>query len=314
MDYSCATTNRYGFLDSSDHGMTSSTTQNKRKTKKKRKPKHSKLVDKCINTEASTEATADVVEDVIQSQEQIATNTEQSVASDVKCDINDQQPDRDIETQTAESANALGTSSCGSPKPTDTSRDGTDDLDDMNDDPAGSLNSLKTKWSEICFEEEKSLKAEQEQKRTSEVTMADPELVFSEHRVYPTVYFYNSNFGNGNRRSIDWYDSDRHDRFNQQREPNNAQMKKVREMPRRRKKYTSTGTDDTYVDEKRSVDGRYADSYNESNDRSSQYTNESYQREFVNSTNRYNKFKHDTARFHSERGFTRRRSDFVRNV
>lgn len=326
MDYSCDVSNRYiGFLDSSDHGnsMTSSATQNKRKTKKKRKPKHSKLIDKCINTEPSPEAT-DVTEDVTQNQEQSTSNAKQSLPTDTipyDTAIKDQQPiNHEIEKQTAECP-LNGAPKCGSSEQSDTLHNGTNDnatdVDDMNVDTvtAGSLNPTETKWSEICFEEEKSLMA-QEQNKSSEDAVTDPELVFNEHRVYPTVYFYNSNFGNGNCRTFDWYDSDRRGRFNNQPDTTNSSaLKKVHQKPQHRKSYnTSTGTDDTYMDEKYSVDGRYADSYNESNDRSSQYTNESNHREFTNSTNHYKKYKHGTTRFHSNRSFTRRRSDFVRNV
>lgn len=347
MDYGCEVTNRYiGYLDSSDHGndMTSSSAHNKRKNKKKRKPKHGKFVDKCINTEPSSEATKNDDEHVMKNQDPSPSNVSQSLPTDTDCDAatsenqasesnegKNQGKNNEIKMQTTEcipnSAPSIGPSN-----PSDASHDqAKDHQTDKNSSskttaPDDGFNTTGTKWSEICFEEEKSLMVQNDPKSNDDVTkqtVNDPELVFSEHRVYPTLYFYNSNFGNRNRRTVEWFDLEQRHRNSYNNSYNNdepieranEERKKKRQKPGRRKKYTSTGTDDNNIDDTNSADEKYVDSYNQFNDHASQHTNDSNYREFINTQFvRFNQFKHGATRFHSERTYTRRRSDIVRNV
>lgn len=371
MDYGCDVSNRYmGYLDSSDHGtsqMSSATGKTKRKTKKKRKPKNTKFIEKCINTIADHKSESTDIGDVIenhhhqyQQQQQLQ---QESFSNDSGCDKtveNDQQMTMNHETDSNSTDFPKSLPSCDSLiMQSDILQDEVTGAIDSKFDTADTVNNDKDrKWSVICFEEEKSLlKQEHQPNRTEEKKdqesqskeddfmsniLNEPELAYGKQRVYPTLYFYNSSFGNRNRRTVDWHNSDRrinsknHKNHNNitnntnnininienNTEKNNYERKKKRRNGRRQKKFTSTGTEDNNWDgnqknEMHLVDDKYTDSNNESNDRSSQHTNESNtisHREYINLKNRYNQIKHG-AQFHSEQTFTQRRpSEFVRNV
>lgn len=351
MDYGCDVSNRYtGYLDSSDHGnsMSSFINKNKRKTKKKRKPKNQnhKLVDKCINTEQSDQCI--YIEPLEQSTtpEVVGMNDtadkQQSFSTDNKSEVIEPIQLHDTESNiTADFQKS--SSNCDSPMQSDTTHDEVKDTNEKNTTMID-LNAKDTKWSEICFEEEKTLMAMESQSNDDNTQKAinEPELMFNEHRVYPTIYFYNSNFGNRIQRAVDWHNSGRRSRndseINRNNDANrnndtnksndtnrNNDEKKPRRRNRpkyqkRRQKYQTTETDDknhqSNCDGPRSDDGKHTDSHNSSNEHTSQQTNEhineaSNRRESINSKNNYKKFNHGMP----ERNFTRRRRpDFVRNV
>lgn len=340
MDYGCDVSNRYtGYLDSSDHGNTlgSSTGKNKRRTKKKRKPKHHKLVDKCINTDDYVNESHEIGDTAT------TINNQQSFENDRPCDdINYEnksaQHESETELSTTDCPESL-TSSYGSPTQSDMSKDevkgengnGGGGVDEQDDDSENTIenisapqninnnnNNNETKWSEICFEEEKSLMAMESQSNDDKKSLIDSDLV-----VYPTVYFYNSNFGNRIRRTVDWYDSDRRSKNNEtefeDRNDEGTKKKRHHRNARYRKKNSGTETNENKdlntMAETRSNDAK-TKTHNESttNDRSSQHTNEqsnkSNHRGDTNTKNRYNKLMHGMP----QRTFTRRRPDFVRNV
>lgn len=368
MDYGCDVSNRYtGYLDSSDHGNSlnnSNIGKNKRKNKKKRKPKNKVFNKKqIVGADQNSESTdiGDLIENQQQQQPlQIFSNDNEH---DEKLD-NYQQMTKNHETDSNSTDFPKSLPSYYSPTIlSDISQDEFIEENEMDDNNYGIddvSKDLGRKWSVICFEEEKSLLErkkniteveeeepdEQEEHKESQFkddsdtfskTLEEPELMFSHHRVYPTVYFYNSSFGNRHRRTVDWHNSSRrlpninssqHFIKNDDIEKTNYEKKKKRRYGKRQKRYnkaTETGIgdnnpDDNNKNEIHSVDEKnYADSHNESNDHTSQHTNESNStannyREYINAKNRYNQFKHG-ANVHSERTFTRRRrSDFVRNV
>lgn len=344
MDYGCDVSNRYtGYLDSSDHGnsMSSFINKNKRKTKKKRKPKNQnqKLVDKCINTEQSDQCINIEPLEQINAPEAVGmTDTvdkQQSLSTDNKSDVIEPIQQRDTEPNTTTDSHK-SSSNCDSSMQSDTTHDEVRDKNEKNS-TMDVLKAMETKWSEICFAEEKTLMAMESQSNddNTQKSINEPELMFNEHRVYPTIYFYNSNFGKKNQRTIDWHNSGRRSRndseihrnndTNRNNETNrsNDEKKPLRrnrqKYQKRRQKY-QTGTEDSNhqsnYDGPRSDDGKHTDSHNSSNDRTSQQTNEhinetSDHHEFINSKNNYNKFNHGMP----ERTYTRRRRpDFVRNV
>lgn len=313
MNYGCDVSNRYtGYLDSSDHGnsMSSSMSKNKRKTKKKRKPKNQKLkVDKAVDTMENAES-----KDIAGVPE-----AQQSLPIDDKEDRND-----DIESlhQVTLDSSIDGLSSlpsCGSPMQLDTSKDATEH-DDNGNISNGIIDGIATKWSVICFEEEQNLMSHEvnDQHCDEQKFVDEPEMVFKDQRIYPTVYFYNSKFGNKNRRVVynDSHDRNRRPQPNNDNESNNhindeKPKKRRNRNGRNRQKNTSNDMNDNKkgdTTEIQSPDEIQNDSHNESADRASQQTGESNNREY--SKNQYNKLKHGMP----QRTFTRRRTDFVRNV
>lgn len=346
MDYGCDVSNRYtGYLDSSDHGnsMSSFINKNKRKTKKKRKPKNKnqnqKLVDKCISTEQSDQCNniepleQSTASEVVGMGDTV--DKQQLFSTENRSDVNDlSEPIQQHDTETNSTVDLQKSSSnCESSMQSDTTHDEVKDTNEKN--IMDVLNAKETKWSVICFEEEKTLMAmesntSQSNDDDTQKAINEPELIFNEQRIYPTIYFYNSNFGNKNQRAIDWHNSDRRSRNDSEIQRNNdinksSDEKKPKHRYRqkyqkRRQKYQTTETDDnnhqSNNDGPRSDDGKHTDSHNSSNDRTSQPTNENInetlnRREFINSKNNYKKFNHGMP----ERTFTRRRRpDFVRNV
>lgn len=358
MDYGCDVSNRYtGYLDSSDHGnsMSTSIRKKKGKTKKKRKTPNNKNAPK--NLVENIEDTHLDASAVVKENEQVLAHDDASV-----------EEIEHVHIETDSTVCPKSSTSCGSLVHSDTSKDETrDEVNEVNVvqvTPMASYGSTvdgstvdgtnvnETKWSEICFEEEKKMMTFASQSKNDIETRRSLDLqedVFNEHRIYPTIYFYNSSFGNRNRRLIDWHDSGR--RFNTDMEfynrnqnhynsdhgykSNNSNQnygtrddtapKKKRSYrnTRRRKKSVTTELDGHNVSgETRSSQEQPMpkDFQKESNEvaTSAQQTinntesekESSNQREINNVKNRYNRLKHGVP----PRTFTRRRSDLVRNV
>ncbi|XP_031623579.1 putative uncharacterized protein DDB_G0292292 [Contarinia nasturtii] len=343
MDYGCDVSNRYtGYLDSSDHGnpMSTSIRKKKGKAKKKRKSPNKNPSENLLEN----------IETTISNPPTEIFENQQTFSNDNKCDTSYEQENVLHET---DSTCPKSSTSCGSPIQSDISREEVklnDEIVVQVQEPTitpDGINVNETKWSEICFEEEKNLMTLESHSNTDADTQRTLDVseciqdVFNEHRIYPTIYFYNSNFGNRNRRFIEWNDSGRHS--NNESEFNNRNInyynsdhgnngnnnnnnglrdeerkkKRKNRNGRHRKKNTSTDGDSHDVSgETRSNDEQPAkDSPNDSTEQapivqdanSTQNTNESNQREF---NNRYNRWKHGLP----PRTFNRRRSDFVRNV
>lgn len=341
MDYGCDTSNRFtGYLDSSDHGTSASLSvnKNKRKAKKKRKPKNrnNNLVDKCINTEEPKQFTDTEQQQQQQSEVEPNVNTvenQQSFSAEgSKSDLNEQNESEPNESEQNTTECPKSSLSCDSLMQSDTTHDDVISTNEKNG-TTEDMNMQEMKWSVICFEEEKTLAMESQSADVgTQKAINEPELIFNEHRVYPTLYFYNSNFGNKARRAVNWHDSGRRsrndsdvnrggdmnrinragdvNRTNDEKRPNQKKR-----FQRRKKNYQKSETDEINNeqrnhDESRSTDAQHTD------DREHQKTNEyndepTNRREYINNKNRYNKFKHGMP----ERTFTRRRRpDFVRNV
>lgn len=367
MDYGCDVSNRYtGYLDSDDHGTLSNDNKNKRKMRKKRKSKNQnrKLLDQNINTEQSNECHNKTKQsNESNCAEPINHNTTESVeightvdenqqsfptdnGSDANDNVDHNKPLK-FDTEPNITDVQKSSSSCDSPIQSNVTLD--DEVKDStkNNTTMDHLYAQQTKWSEICFEEEKSLMASESHlnQESTNKALNEPELMYNEHRVYPTIYFYNSNFGYRHRRTIDWHDSGRRSRneddFKRTNETNrkyefnnqsnetshtNVNEKKPKRYNnqyrnRKQKSHRRNDSDDSNqqcsIDYPRSDDEKQTESNNGSNVNAPQPTNEynneqSNRREYVKkSQNRYNKFKHGMP----EQTFTRRRRpDFVRNV
>lgn len=316
MNYGCDVSNRYmGYLDDSDHGnpMTSSAAKNKRKPKKKRKPKNQKNIEKTTST-AEVDVPAQNVESTTQTVEVV--ENKQSISSGHKSGTDEDSEAINHEITIESSGCPTSIQSFDSLAPSETlSQDGTKTSDGM---------PQSTKWSDMCLEEEKLLSMESEptgkideQKKVSAEPIPD-----ENKRIYPTIYIYNSNFGNRNCRSYvytDWHDLNR--RFNNEDDNDgNADTKENKKIRgyrngRNQRKFTAKrGYDSEQGDltENRSGDEIHNNSRNVSNDRAPQQFSESNNRENINSKHRNNKFTHGTM---PQRTFTRRRpQDFVRNV
>lgn len=306
LNYGCDVSNRYmGYLDSSDHGNSVSATKptNKRKSKKKRKPRK-KSADKCNKMPLVGENVESPVEQ------------EQPAAVESAVDAKDDSFYQETDTNSTNYPKSVQSSE--SPSLSDTTYD---EARDTNGDYEAIVSSIAAKWSTICFEEEKVL-IEQETGTNDSQTESDENRnnsheMYGEKRIYPTVYFYNSNFGYKNRRRVvfnDWHDPNKLRRPYNSNRNNDGQYgeedkrKRRNNNERRRKKFTQKVEDNQgNVGEQQSAG---TDSQNESNDRASQHTTDSNYRDFVNSNKRYSEFKHDRP----SQTFSRRRRDFVRNV
>ncbi|XP_055295766.1 GATA zinc finger domain-containing protein 14-like [Sitodiplosis mosellana] len=369
MDYGCDVSNRYtGYLDSSDHGtsMNSAMNKNKRKTKKKRRPKNQKFVDENTDTEQLNQCPDIEQSNQNNSTEPLEQNTafpvgigdgvdnQKTFLTDGAPDVNRMNEPMQHETvpNTVDFQKSLP--SCDSPMQSDKIHYDVKDTNESNT-TMDDLNAQQTKWSVICFEEEKSLMASESQNddRTQKA-IHEPELIFHEQRFnYPTIYFYNSNFGNKNRRTVDWHDSGRRSRndgsvnrnneavwsnrnkevyrnneVNRNHEVNRRNETNVEKKPKRRNQYQNrrqkhrlNESDDNNHQrsngETRLDDEKQTDSHNGSNDRASQQTDEYINNDTSNRreyTNSQNRYNKFKNGM-SERTFTRRRRpDFVRNV
>lgn len=309
MNYGCDVSNRYtGYLDSSDHGnsMSSATRKNKRKIKKKRKPKNQPLK---VENESNTTENAEIkaIDD--------APELQQHPTIDDKEERNDENESIHEETL-ANSIDGLSSlPSCGSPMPLDTSKEAMEYDDNKNASNGMIIDGVETKWSVICFEEEKNLMSQEE--KDNQRVLNEPEMSFKEQRIYPTMYFYNSKYGNRHRRVVfnDYHDQNarlRNDIAESNSTTNDGKQKKrpKRYVRNRRKNTLNDKNDSGNADsnEVHSTDEKQNDSYNESVDCASQPADEPNNRE--HSKNHYNKFKHGMP----QRTFSRRRTDFVRNV
>lgn len=326
MNYGCDVSNRYmGYLDDSDHGnpINSSAAKNKRKTKKKRKPKNQKIIEKTTST-AESDVTAQNIESTTQIVEVVENKQSPSSANKSSTDEDSEAIHHEITIDSSGCPTSI--QSFDSLAQSETlSQDGTKASDDGKEtNQKGMIQS--TKWSDMCLEEEKLLSMESESSgKIDEQKKVSTEPIPDENkRIYPTIYIYNSNFGNKNCRSYvytDWHDLNR--RFNNEDDndgkSDTKENKKVRgyRYGRNQKKYTAKkGYDSEQGDlhENRSGDEIHKNSRNVSNDRALQRfaDSNSNHRENINSKNRNNKFTHGTM---PQRTFTRRRpQDFVRNV
>lgn len=326
--YGCDVSNRYmDYLDSSDHGnsMSSSVAKNKRRTKKKRKPKNPKLIDDCTNSESnvptqSAQTTTNIGGDDVADKKQSFSSGHKSATDDDSAAINHEI----IKTNASDCPASVV--NCDSPLQSQASSQIDFVVNDNGDDTAKE-EPQKIKWSEMCLEEEEKLMkmdAEQANQEVPVVKLAvvEPELA-SKRRIYPTIYIYNSNFGNKNCRSTDWHDLNR--RFNSTADDDcdtnrttegNKKSRGNLHFGRGRNNYTAKRYDDDNEqgglsekgDEKYTTDSR-----NISNERrASQQNNEPNQREYINSKHRHDEFTNGMP----ERNFVRRRrrQDFVRNV
>lgn len=321
MNYGCDVSNRYSvYLDSSDHGnsMSSSVGKNKRKTKKKRKSKnHKQKMDNCTHLpldDRGQKAESDGINTASEPSEH-----QQSFSTEDKTDANyENESIINQETSINSTSGLTSLPSFGSPMQSDISIDATKNDDHQIQMPKCSWLNNETKWSVICFEEEKRLMSQETIDQEPLHKQLD-EMAFTDQRVYPTVYFYNSNFGNKNLRRF-VYDGKsyrdnylKNDNTNSKSSDGNEQ-KRRNENERRRKKCTSYAMSscergDTSVVHSTDNDKHTADSHNETNDCASEHTNESNARQNINSKNHCNNFKHGMPK----RTFTRR-PDFVRNV
>lgn len=306
MNYGCDVSNRYtGYLDSSDHGnpMSSTTGKNKRKTKKKRKSRNQQTkVDKDISTTDLGDLENNGEDATAQQPLTTDNNDEYNV------DNNNESEYRDTVTNSIDGLSSLP-SFCDSPNQLDTSKE-TNENNENTIEHDGMIVG-ETKWSVICFEEEKSFISHNGVGHENFVN--EPEMVFKDQRVYPTVYFYNSKFGNKNRRVVynDYHERNRrhHQNNNETIEPVPEEKEKRRgnRNGRHRRKFTVNDKEKCDTSEIQSANDKQIDVH-ESVDGASQQTNESKKPEYTK--NRYNKFKHGIP----ERTFSRRRPDFVRNV
>lgn len=305
VNYGCDISNRYtAYLDSSDHGnsMSLSTGKKKRKNKKKRKSKKKQIKpDKGPNTiEVELENNGDVSTETSQPATVVANNQiEQMVDNNERTELEPETIDITID----------GLSSLPSCSDSSLPFDSGETTTEHND-----MNAGETRWSVLCFEEEKNLLQNENSKQTFE---NEPEMVFKEQRIYPTVYFYNSKFGNKSRRVVynNYPDQNRRHQNNTSSYDNNIHAIEEKENRHRnrnkrhkRKFKTNDKMEKKMLDKTESVDEKHPDNQNESLDRTSQWTNESKKRE--DAKNYYNKTKHGIP----DRTFTRRRTDYVRNV
>lgn len=320
MNYGCDVSNRYmGYLDDSDHGnpMTSSAAKNKRKTKKKRKPKNQKIIEKTTST-AESDVPAQNVEITTQIIEVV--ENKQSLSSGHKSGTDEDSEAINHEITIESSGCPTSIQSFDSLAPSETlSQDGTKASDDGKEANQKGI-PQSTKWSDMCLEEEKLLSMESEPTRKvdEQKMMSAGPIPAEDKRIYPTIYIYNSNFGNKNCRSYvytDWHDLNR--RFNNEDDNDgNADTKENKKIRgyrhgRSQKKFTAK-SEQGDLSEKRSGDEIHNNSRNVSNDRAPQQLAESNHRENINSKHRNNKFTHGNM---PQRTFTRRRpQDFVRNV
>lgn len=189
LQYGCQTSNRYtGYLDSSDYGnpVVAQATK-KRKLKKKRKSKQRKFVDKAVNTEGAFES-ENSCDEMPSASDAIHVELAVTVDTEAISGTNDEiikNNDEMIETMASDAAVQLNTS-------TDSGK-GTDATADLKTN-VSEINST-TKWSDICFEEEKAMKDETEARIEDKERTSDLEVQTSEPRKgYPTVYVYNSKY------------------------------------------------------------------------------------------------------------------------
>lgn len=191
--YTCDTKNRYnGFLDS-DHGNSLETINTnaarKRKNKKKRAPK---IREKC-NSSVQTDDLAQLpklddadnkqLNDIAMVDENDVENEQADTKADCAKNVDDEHKQMDISTTNCESNKEIA-------------------VDSNKADVSQSTVSETAKWSEICFEEEKALMdqmAHVDESESKSTESAESDLMVSNKKNYPTIYFYNSNFGNGAR-------------------------------------------------------------------------------------------------------------------
>lgn len=313
MNYGCDVSNRYtGYLDSDPgHSTNTIAAKNKRKTKKKRKPKNRKSeTDAGINDNRSSNC------DVMQDQQQL-------LSIDNKNEDNEQfieqKSEQEVEQEPIVNVTLTSSSllSSESPVQSETSKE-MKESDAKSNSTSDNLNGSDTKWGTICFEEETELRAPNAPVNggDDQKTLDEPEMMFKKHRIYPTVYFYNSNFGNKNRRVVyndgnsgsgrRYYHQGNYEP-NKQMGNENQKKQRNRHVKRQQSNYNATNVIDYG-----SVDAKPMGSFNETIKRASSYGQQGDEfdnnREYTK--NRYNKFKHSG----SEQTFSRRRTDFVRNV
>lgn len=199
LQYGCQVSNRYiGYLDSSDYGHSTDfdgKPEYKRKTKKKRKPKYRKYANKAVNTD-------DFIESVENSDEE----TDAHFASDEAEAAHSIDKEKTFETN--DSSNAAIASDAMTQ--TNTSIDSGKCTESTNDGQSSASDSKFIKWSVICFEEEKSMQ---------EIKNQAP--VLEKRKVYPTMFFYNSNY-----RGYHPLPDRRHSSFHKMMKPDDAIVKR----------------------------------------------------------------------------------------
>lgn len=225
LQYGCQISNRYtGYLDSSDYGHSADLDGkpiNKRKTKKKRKPKSRKYANKAVNTD-----------DFIETAENSHEESDPHFASDEAEMIDKIDKEKTFEPN--DSSN--GATASDAITQTNTSIDsGKCTAESTVDGQSSASDSKFIKWSDICFEEEKAMKEiEMEMKMETQVVHpleTDEQFDYNqaptleERKVYPTMFFYNSNY-RGFRFEGHLLPDRRHSSFHKMDSPDDARMKR----------------------------------------------------------------------------------------
>lgn len=224
LQYSCHVSNRYtGYLDSSDYGHSANLdgkSVNKRKGKKKRKPKYRKYVNKAVNTD-----------DLVETAENSHEESDAQFVSDAAETAD--KIDKEKTFKTNDSSNAA--TALDAMTQTNTSIDsGKCTTESTVDGQSLASDSKSIKWSDICFEEEKSMNEMEMKMETQAIypletdeQFENPAPALEERKVYPTMFFYNSNYRGFHR--IDGHslpNRRRHSSFHQMDTADDARMKR----------------------------------------------------------------------------------------
>lgn len=185
----------------------------KRKTKKKRNPKYRKYADKAVNTD-----------DFIETTENSHEESDAHFASDEAETA--YKIDKEKTFETNDLSNAATTSDAMTQ--INTSIDSGKCTESTVDGQSSASDSKFIKWSDICFEEEKAMK-EMEMKME---TQAIRPLQIDERKVYPTMFFYNSNYRGFHRTDGNSLPNRRHSSFHKMDTPRDAIMKRRQPLKR----------------------------------------------------------------------------------
>lgn len=238
LQYGCQVSNRYtGYLDSSDNGhspdMIDGKPVNKLKTKKKRKPKYRKYANKAVNTD-----------DFIEPAENSNEESDAPLASDAAemADKIDKEktfePNDSLNAATASDAMTQTNTSIDSGKCT---------AESTVDGQSSASDSKFIKWSDICFEEEKAMKEMEMETQAVHPLETDEQIdniqapTLEEQKVYPTMFFYNSNYRGFHRFDGHLLPDRRHSSFHKMNSPDDASMKRrLGRQPLKRSPKTDT--------------------------------------------------------------------------
>lgn len=353
MNYGCDVSNRYTAYLDSDHGnpMNNASGKNKRKTKKRRKPKNVTqeivtVVDKCTNTSQIIESDGN---DEQQQQPEQQQQHQEPLFNGKNTEIHVEHNENDAAHYTDGPTSLISSDSTA---PSDTSKEAkeSDEQSNITNEDPTATTATEPKWSVICYEEEKAAAAAAAM--NAQKIHDEPELEFKDQRIYPTVYFYNSNFGMRHRRVVyDFHDGHRfggqrqysqnyRDDFqmrseaqvnqndgttetNDQMQNKKQKKRRNRNIGHRRKNYARSDTTDHNnpgdTSELHSADDA---SHHESNDRTSHGQSSPTPPapppsapKYNNNTREYSKNRFNKFKHGMpDRTFTRRRTDLVRNV